>query len=43
LITSNELIEFAEKLRKPGDGHIYQFQGIGSEFFRILKETIKRF
>ena len=41
--TVNELIEFAEKVKKTGGIGIYQFHGIGAEFFRVSKETHKAF
>ena len=41
--TVNELIEFAEKVKKVGGMGIYQFHGIGAQFFKISKETHKAF
>ena len=42
-ITVDELIAFAEKVKKTGGIGIYQFHGIGAEFFKISKETHKAF
>lgn len=41
--TLNDLIAFAEKIKQAGGMGIYQFHGIGGEFFQISKETHKRF
>ena len=41
--TVDELIAFAEKVKKTGGIGIYQFHGIGAEFFKISKETHKAF
>ena len=41
--TLNELIAFAEKIKNAGGIGIYQFHGIGAEFFKISKETHKAF
>ncbi|MDJ1482470.1 polysaccharide deacetylase family protein [Cytophagaceae bacterium YF14B1] len=41
--TLNELIAFAEKVKQAGGMGIYQFHGIGGEFFQISKETHKLF
>jgi len=37
--TVQELIEFAQKIKKAHGMGIYQFHGIGAEFFKISKET----
>ena len=39
----NELIEFAEKVKKNSGMGIYQFHGIGGQIFKISKETHKAF
>lgn len=39
----NELIEFAQKVKKAHGMGVYQFHGIGAEFFRISKETHRAF
>ena len=41
--TVDELIAFAEKVKKAGGMGIYQIHGVGAEFFRISKETHKAF
>ena len=41
--TVKELIEFAEKVKKSGGMGIYQFHGIGGQFFKISAETHKAF
>lgn len=41
--TLAELIAFAEKARDSGGMGIYQFHGIGAEFFKISKETHSAF
>lgn len=41
--TLNELIEFAEKAKNTHGMAIYQFHGIGGQFFKISKETHKAF
>lgn len=41
--TVDELIAFAEKVKKVGGMGIYQIHGVGAEFFRISKETHKAF
>ncbi|HEU4901273.1 MAG TPA: polysaccharide deacetylase family protein [Flavisolibacter sp.] len=38
-----ELIDFAERVKKAGGMGIYQFHGIGAEFFKISKETHRAF
>ena len=38
-----ELITFAEKVRKSGGMGIYQFHGIGAEFFTVSRTTHKAF
>jgi peptidoglycan/xylan/chitin deacetylase (PgdA/CDA1 family) len=41
--TLAELIDFAERVKKAGGMGIYQFHGIGAEFFKISSETHKAF
>lgn len=41
--TLTELIAFAEKTKAVGGMGVYQFHGVGAEFFRISKETHKAF
>jgi peptidoglycan-N-acetylglucosamine deacetylase len=41
--TLEKLISFAEKVKKNGGLGIYQFHGVGGEFFRISSETHKAF
>ncbi len=41
--TLNELITFAENVRKNGRMGVYQFHGVGGEFFKISKETHRAF
>ena len=41
--TLDELIAFAEKIKKLGKMGVYQFHGVGAEFFRISRETHKAF
>jgi len=41
--TLNELIAFAEKVKDAGGMGVYQFHGVGAEFFRISKETHQAF
>jgi peptidoglycan-N-acetylglucosamine deacetylase len=41
--TLNELIAFAEKIKGTHGMGVYQFHGVGAEFFRISKETHKAF
>lgn len=41
--TLKELIEFAEKARKTDGLAIYQFHGVGAEFFKISTETHRAF
>lgn len=41
--TVNELIKFAEKVKKVGGMGVYQFHGIGAQFFKISAETHKAF
>ena len=41
--TTDELIAFAEKIKKVNGMGIYQFHGVGAEFFQISKETHKAF
>jgi peptidoglycan/xylan/chitin deacetylase (PgdA/CDA1 family) len=41
--TLSELIAFTEKVKKAGGMGIYQFHGVGAEFFQISKETHKAF
>jgi hypothetical protein len=38
-----ELIDFAERVKIAGGLGIYQFHGIGAEFFKIYKETHQSF
>lgn len=37
--TLNELIAFAEKVKKAGGMGVYQFHGVGGQIFQISKET----
>jgi peptidoglycan-N-acetylglucosamine deacetylase len=39
----DELIAFAEKVKKAGGMGVYQFHGVGAEFFQISKEAHKAF
>jgi peptidoglycan-N-acetylglucosamine deacetylase len=39
--TAEELIAFAKKVKEAGGMGVYQFHGIGSEFFRVSKEAHK--
>jgi len=41
--TLNELIAFAEKVRKVGGMGVYQFHGVDGQVFQISKETHKAF
>jgi peptidoglycan/xylan/chitin deacetylase (PgdA/CDA1 family) len=41
--TLNELIAFAENVRKNGRMGVYQFHGVGGEFFKISRETHRAF
>jgi peptidoglycan/xylan/chitin deacetylase (PgdA/CDA1 family) len=41
--TLTELIDFAERTKKAGGMGIYQFHGIGGEFFKVSRETHKAF
>jgi len=41
--TVTELIAFAEKVKATGGIGIYQFHGVGAEFFQISKETHRAF
>lgn len=41
--TVKELIAFAETVKKTGGMGIYQFHGVGAEFFQVSKETHKAF
>lgn len=38
-----ELVDFAERVKKAGGLGVYQFHGIGAEFFKISKETHRSF
>lgn len=39
--TLNELIAFAEKVKKVGEMGVYQFHGVDEQIFQISKETHK--
>lgn len=39
----NELIAFAERVKKVHGMGVYQFHGVGAEFFRISENTQKAF
>lgn len=41
--TLDKLIAFAEKVKKSGGMGVYQFHGVGGEFFKISKETHRAF
>jgi len=41
--TLDELIEFAEKVKKAGGMGVYQFHGVGGENFKITSETHRAF
>jgi sialate O-acetylesterase len=41
--TLNELIAFAEKVKKSAGMGIYQFHGVGGQIFQISKETHQAF
>lgn len=41
--TLNALIAFAEKVKKEGGMGVYQFHGIGAQFFRVSKDVHKAF
>ncbi|MEC5147961.1 polysaccharide deacetylase family protein [Chitinophaga sp. 212800010-3] len=41
--TLNELISFAEKVKKAGGMGVYQFHGVGGQLFQISAETHKAF
>jgi peptidoglycan-N-acetylglucosamine deacetylase len=41
--TLNELIAFAEKVKKAGGMGVYQFHGVGGQIFQISKEIHKAF
>lgn len=41
--TLNQLIEFAEKVKQTGGMAVYQFHGIGGQFFQVSKTTHRKF
>ena len=41
--TLNELIAFAEKVKKAAGMGVYQFHGVGGQLFSISRETQKHF